>query len=263
MSSSLLSLHLEQIALCSSSIADLHFPPPKPFTNALLAPHDITALIRDTESHERALFSVAPPPVPSKAQVHHFSSTVTTAPGQPRPSLAPSAARQPRRHTAVAAVLGGDMYRRIKSRELPDPSARYAQGPASREKAELDVELLLHGAEKLCAVYPITGAAERISQLRSRYAQLTANIAHYEERVAAQASQLHHINQPRSYGAYPHEEEQEDDYEDQYAPHASVTSNFMPVEHLQAEEDEIRALERKKRALEDHVSGMEKGIGMR
>ncbi|KFY34136.1 hypothetical protein V495_08206, partial [Pseudogymnoascus sp. VKM F-4514 (FW-929)] len=59
---SFLSNHLEQISLSAQSIASLPFPPPKIFTNALLASHDITALIRDTEPHERALFSVPPPP---------------------------------------------------------------------------------------------------------------------------------------------------------------------------------------------------------
>ena len=50
------------------------FPPPKIFTNALLQPHDITALIRDTEAHERALFSVPPPPPAPKAQDPSSSS---------------------------------------------------------------------------------------------------------------------------------------------------------------------------------------------
>ncbi|KAI4208718.1 MAG: hypothetical protein LQ348_000039 [Seirophora lacunosa] len=57
----LLENHLEQISLSAAAIAELPFPPPKRFANALLRFHDITALIRDTEVHERALFRFAPP----------------------------------------------------------------------------------------------------------------------------------------------------------------------------------------------------------
>ena len=148
MSSSLLSSHLEQISLCAGSIGELQFPGPRAFTNALLAPHDITALIRDTESHERALFSIAPPPVPSKTQVHEFSSAVSASVNsvQPRPAPAPGPVRPPRRHTAVVAVLGGDIYRRIRSTHQ---DTTYG---ASRDKSEVDVDLLLHGAEKLVSV---------------------------------------------------------------------------------------------------------------
>lgn len=154
MTSSLLSSHLDQMAVCASSIASLPFPRPKQFTNALLAPHDITALIRDTEAHERALFSIAPPPVPSKSQIHHFSSSLS-APiqnsQQSRPAVQASSARQPRRHTAVAAVLGGDLYRRTRNGLDGDANNRYGR-PAVRERSNVDVELLLEGAEKLCAV---------------------------------------------------------------------------------------------------------------
>lgn len=155
MTSSLLSSHFEQMAACASSIASLPFPRPKQFTNALLAPHDITALIRDTEAHERALFSLAPPPVPSKSQIHQFSSTLA-APAhqtshQSRSALHQSSARQPRRHTAVAAVLGGDLYRHTRN-GLDATSANPYGGPVARDRSAVDVELLLEGAEKLCAV---------------------------------------------------------------------------------------------------------------
>lgn len=153
MSSSLLSSHLEQISLCASSIGSLQFPGPKAFTNALLAPHDITALIRDTEPHERALFSIAPPPVPSKTQVQQYTSSVSASVNTdlPRPALAPATARQPRRHTAVAAVLGRDIYQRTRNGNAAQQNSRYATS-RSGDKQDLDVELLLHGAEKLCSV---------------------------------------------------------------------------------------------------------------
>lgn len=139
MASSLLSSHLDQISLCASSISDLPFSRPKQFTNALLTHHDITALIRDTEAHERALFSIAPPPVPSKSQIQQISSTFTTSAS--RSATAGTQTRPPRRHTAVAAVLGGDLYRKTRSGH----SGKQAKG-------DIDVELLLRGAEKLCRV---------------------------------------------------------------------------------------------------------------
>lgn len=138
---SLLSSHLEQISLCATSIADLPFPGPKIFTNALLSTHDITSLIRDTEQHERALFHLAPPPLPPKSAGTDFGGS--TSIGQPTPSARRATAyggRQPK-NKAVAAVLGGDLYQRTRKTDS-----------TGRQKGDLDVELLLHGAEKLAAV---------------------------------------------------------------------------------------------------------------
>lgn len=137
---SLLSSHLEQIALCSQSIADLPFPPPKQFTNALLSAHDITALIRDTEAHERALFHLAPPSLPSRSS--DFATSVSSAAPAARRATAYGGARQPRSR-AVAAVLGGDLYQ--KTRQTPSNTA-------GRIKGDIDVNVLLEGAEKLAGV---------------------------------------------------------------------------------------------------------------
>lgn len=137
---SLLTSHLEQISLCSTSIADLPFPGPKAFTNALLSPtHDITALIRDTESHERALFHLAPPPLPAKA-----SDSASSAISQPHAARRATGytARQPK-NKAVAAVLGGDLYQKTRSANVE---------AAGKGKGEMDVDVLLEGAEKLAAV---------------------------------------------------------------------------------------------------------------
>ncbi len=137
----LLTSHLDQISLCATSISDLPFHGPKMFTNALLTNHDITSLIRDTEQHERALFHLAPPPLP-KTGSSNFAESVGGASMLP-PSTARRqtayAARQPK-NKAVAAVLGGDLYQRTRGTE------------AGRQKGELDVEVLLKGAEKLAAV---------------------------------------------------------------------------------------------------------------
>lgn len=137
----LLSSHLEQISLCAISISDLPFPKPKIFTNALLSTNDITSLIRDTEQHERALFHLAPPLLP-KVGSADFASSVPSAATQPRERRTTTyGARQPK-SKVVAAVLGGDLYSRTRSTtNIP-----------GRQKGDLDVELLLHGAEKLANV---------------------------------------------------------------------------------------------------------------
>ncbi|GAB7357134.1 hypothetical protein MBLNU459_g7930t1 [Dothideomycetes sp. NU459] len=264
MTSSLLSSHFEQMAVCASSIAALPFPGPRPFTNALLAPHDITALIRDTEAHERALFSIAPPPVPSKSQIHQFSSSLTppVASSSHHSRAAPLAsapsARQPRRHTAVAAVLGGDLYRRTRTGLDADATGRYGR-PTARDRSAVDVELLLEGAEKLCAVYPVPGALDRIARLRSRYSQLTANIAHYEDKIATQAAHMDRMYQ--STAPDDGDDDHVDVYDDDQELLASAQTVRMTREDLRREEEDIRTLEQKKRALEERVTGMEKDIG--
>ncbi|RMZ85364.1 hypothetical protein DV737_g803, partial [Chaetothyriales sp. CBS 132003] len=80
----LLDSHLEQMAASATAIGELEFTPPKIFTNALLGAHEITALIRDTEPHERSLFSLDPSPAP------------------------------PAQQSAVARVLGPDMLADIR-----------------------------------------------------------------------------------------------------------------------------------------------------
>jgi hypothetical protein len=146
----LLDAHLEQIALCSQSISDLAFPPPKQFTNALLGRHDITTLIRDTETHERALFSVPPPPSP-KAQEPLSGRRRTTVFQEKREV---GEVRAPRRNTAVAAVLGKELVERIRRGGGGGAGSGlgYQAFERGREKGEVDVEVLLEGAEKLCNV---------------------------------------------------------------------------------------------------------------
>lgn len=170
----LLDAHLEQISLCATSIAELpygypyisstqlnksSFAPPKIFTNALLQNHDITSLIRDTELHERALFSVPPPPAPPK-----HADPVTSLnrrntifnPGGGGTSISgggANAVRAPRRNTAVAAVLGNELVERI--RRGGGGGAGSGLGYRTYDggnRNEVDVESLLEGAEKLLGV---------------------------------------------------------------------------------------------------------------
>ena len=136
----LLSSHLEQISLCAASIAELPFPGPKIFTNALLSNPEITSLIRDTQQHEHALFHLAPPPLPGKGLNSDFSSTGNAA-AQTGGRRATTYAGRPPKNKAVAAVLGGDLYMKTRRTDM-----------SGRQKGEMDVEMLLHGAEKLSAV---------------------------------------------------------------------------------------------------------------
>jgi hypothetical protein len=150
---SLIEAHLESISICSASIASLTFPKPKIFANALLLPHDITTLIRDTEAHERALFSV-PPPAPPKALDPSSRRTTTFGGAGGDGAMSANAMRAPRRNTAVAAVLGGDLVERIRRGGGGGAGSGlgYQSYERGREKGEVDVDVLLEGAEKLCTV---------------------------------------------------------------------------------------------------------------
>lgn len=197
------------------------------FTNALLSNHDITSLIRDTESHERALFSVPPPPPPAskppppidkpnkrrKTVFNVASGEVTTGP--------PS--RGPRRHTAVAAVLGGDLHDQLRV----------------SHKGDVDVNILLRGAEKLCGVYELPGATERIANLRARYKNGLSTAGYYEEKVQGQAATLANLNRD-----WMDEDEEEEEK--------------WTEEDLRREEEEARELEGKKRELQARLRAMEK-----
>ncbi|TLS24530.1 hypothetical protein PpBr36_08253 [Pyricularia pennisetigena] len=259
MSRSLLSAHLEQIAISCQGINELPFPPPKIFTNALLASDDITSLIRDTETHERALFSVPPPPPPQQQQqqprrtqaldddadargntkrrqtvFNVAAGEVTTGP-PPGHRNAVSA----RRNTAVAAVLGGDLHGQITR--------------GSHGGGEVDIEVLLRGAEKLCHVYPLPGALERIPEMRQKYAHQRNTLAYYEARVAEQTSRLERMNRDR----YAEEDDTQDDEE---AEDQGVDDGFTE-EDLRREEEEVRELDRKKKELQQRLKAMDKDLG--
>ncbi|KAH8668783.1 DASH complex subunit Spc34 [Xylariales sp. PMI_506] len=257
---SLLSAHFEQIAISCQGIDSLPFPPPKIFTNALLANHDITSLIRDTEAHERALFSVPPPPPPvtslnpdppkesSRRQtVFNVASGEVTTSGSA--TSRGGAAGAPRRHTAVAAVLGGDLHDQIRRSERRVRSSSIGGGGASREG--VDVELLLSSAEKLCSVYPLPGALDRIPAQRNKYAQHLNTLAYYEARVAEQVEALGRMNKD----LWDEEDEDEDEDEEM------EESEIMTEDDLRQEEEEVRELDKKKKELQARLRAMEKDLG--
>ncbi|KAL8724754.1 MAG: hypothetical protein Q9166_007768 [cf. Caloplaca sp. 2 TL-2023] len=242
----LLETHLEQISLSAAAIAELPFPPPKKFTNVLLRPHDITALIRDTEAHERVLFKPATPEsassqvyesVPRRGTVYGLKG------GSENPSNGLDFSRPPRQRSAITTLLGTDF----------EDQLRNGGAQAGKERAEVDDSALTLPS-------PIPGARERISSLRSRFDQSSASVSRYEARASKQAAQLAKRN---------HREDEVEGRDDtglgkpaDPGPNGE-RPNEMPItaEDFEREEQEIRDLERKKRALEDRVSGMERDLG--
>lgn len=139
----------------------------------------------------------------------------------------------PKRHTAVAAVLGGEMHEQLTRR-----------GDASG----VDVEVLLRGAEKLCGVYELPGARERIAGLRMRHRNGMSTLAYYEARVASQAEVLAGLH--KDWMVEEDEEEEEGEGQDVWTE-----------EDLRREEDDAREMEGKKRELQARLRAMEKDLG--
>lgn len=203
----------------------------------MLSNHDITSLIRDTESHERALFSVPPPPTTNPAPEEPSGSTrrktvfnvasgaVTTGPPTRGGGSQPAA----RRHTAVAAVLGGALHEQVRHSETRN----------------VDVEILLRGAEKLCGVYELPGARDRIAQLRARDRNGKSTLEYYEGKVEEQKRALEGLSASRGW----REEEEEEEGE------------VWTEEDLRREEEGVREMEAKKRELQARLRAMEKDLG--
>lgn len=235
------------MSLCATSIAELPFPGPRIFTNALLGQHEITSLIRDTEAHERALFHLAAPPIPGRTSGTEYTPGTANAPmtTAARRTTMYGGGRQPK-NKAVAAVLGGDLYQRTRKDGIA----------AVRQKGEVDVEVLLEGAEKLAAVYPIPGASEKIASLRRRHQDLLAGIAFHEAQVNKQTKDLERMNMSSAYG----DDEDVDEIMDETTEMAPAPA-YMTKEDLEREEAEIRGLEQKKKDLEERVTGMERDLG--
>lgn len=105
---------------------------------------------------------------------------------------------------------------------------------------------------------PIEGAAEKISTLRTRYEQISSSIARYEIRVAKQALQLDQMNHPKECT----EDLDADDNEDKVVVEPTILRHVhATAEDIKREEEELRELEKKKRDLEDRVSGMDRDLG--
>ncbi|KAK4226637.1 DASH complex subunit Spc34 [Podospora fimiseda] len=243
---SLLARHLEQISLSCQGIDSLPFPPPKIFTNALLSSPDITSLIRDTEAHERALFSVpAPPPNPTPANPDPVPSTKSSSRRQTVFNVTagevttggPGPSSTTRRNTAVAAVLGGDLHSQI----------------TRPKEGEVDIEVLLQGAEKLCGVYALPGALERIPALRRKWEMQKGTLMYYEQKVAEQVEKLN--AERREYDQHSEKDEEMEDAD------AGAGGDYVTYEDLRAEEEAVRQLDRKKRELQARLKAVEDDLG--
>lgn len=119
------------------------------------------------------------------------------------------------------------------------------RGEADR-KGDVDVAVLLRGAEKLCGVYELPGARERISALSSKHAHGKNTLAYYEAKVEEQAQQLASLD--RDWMA----DEEEDEYEG---------DDVWTEDDLRREEEEAREMEIKKRELQLRLKAMEKDLG--
>jgi chromosome segregation ATPase len=95
---------------------------------------------------------------------------------------------------------------------------------------------------------PVAGAQEKIATLRYRHELISGSIAQLEDRVARNTAELEQMSQ--SYG------EEYGDYDNPTTATLEVTDA-----DIEREMEEIRELERRKRALEARVSGMERDLG--
>jgi hypothetical protein len=143
-----------------------------------------------------------------------------------------------RRNTAVAAVLGCDLHAQIVRRG----------GPGT---GDVNIEVLLQGAEKLCNVYPLPGALERIPAQRQKYAHQSNTLAYYEAKVAEQQEALVRMNADRW--------ADEDDGDENEAFEEEVVG--LTEDDLRREEEEVRELERKKRELQARLRAIESDLG--
>lgn len=115
-------------------------------------------------------------------------------------------------------------------------------------KGDVDVEVLLKGAEKLCGVYDLPGARERIAKLRAKHRNGVNTAAYYEAKVAEQTEQLAGMNKD-----WMEEDDEEDFQEDE--------GETWTEADLRREEEEARVMDVKKKELQARLRQMEKDLG--
>lgn len=84
---------------------------------------------------------------------------------------------------------------------------------------------------------------------------MASSIQYYEEQVARQTAQLDRMKRPSEFDDEGLDEDVGQDEE------VSERAPAFNIEDMMKEEEEIKDLERKKRGLEDRVTGMEKDLG--
>ena len=203
-------------------------------------------MIRDTEPYERALFSQQQS-TNSKEQTAQQRRQTTLANGSSDFGWQRKYTKvQPRKQSAVAMALGPEMLREIQE----------STGPASKlqTKRGVDVEVLLKGVEKLCSIYPMPGAAEKVASLRSRHHQISSSIAQYQDTVNKQQSRLNRMNRSSDFDRLDNA-----DFDEGLLAEAK-TAVFTEAD-LRLETSDIQELEQRKKDLEERVAGMEKDLG--
>lgn len=143
-------------------------------------------------------------------------------------------------NSAVARVLGSDMLRKI---QLANRQGNRGRG--------VDIEVLLACAEKLCDTLDVPGTMDKVAVLRQRHVEISASIKRYEDQVSQQQASLSRYNDG--------EENHPEDVENTMGM-ADVQKAITEYD-LKAEEDAVKELEVKKKALEARVAGMEKDLG--
>lgn len=189
-----------------------------------------------------------PPPLSSTASVTYSDpkssssnrrqTVFNVAQGEVTAGVAPGS-RAPRRNTAVAAVLGPELHSEVRKTE---------------GKGEVDIEVLLRGVEKLNAVYEVRGTTDKIRALRERWRAVGNSVKFYEQKIERQTKELDRINRGERWESGA-EDDIEDENDEVYID-VEVTD-----EDLAREEEEIKELEAKKKALDERVRGMERDLG--
>jgi hypothetical protein len=149
------------------------------------------------------------------------------------------------KQSAITRLLGNEMLSEI----------RRSSSNNARARDGVNVEVLLRGAEKLCEVYAVADAPEKIQALRNRHLEVAASISALETRVSKQQSLLDRRNK----GLECDEVSNEEEFQFESTPNEETTT-FTEQDFL-LEEEQIRELETKKKALESRVSGMERDLG--
>lgn len=129
------------------------------------------------------------------------------------------------------------------------------RGEADR-RGDVDVDVLLRGAEKLCGVYELPGARERISGLRSRFRNGKSTMAYYEAKVQEQADVLAGLNRKD----WMSDDDNDDDGREEDVA-AAAGEEVWTVEDLRREEEDAREMEAKKKELQARLRAMEKDLG--
>lgn len=130
----------------------------------------------------------------------------------------------------------------------------HGQVRKSEGKGEVDIEVLLRGAEKLNAVYEVRGTTETIRSLRERWRAVGNSVKFYEQKVERQTRDLERMNRGERWESGGEDDVDEDE-------EGSFGEPEVTDEDLRREEEEVREMESKKKALEERVKGMERDLG--